>query len=400
MNAQTTLSKPAAAPDAARLRLRVLRGRPAGAEHRLPLGRTLKIGHSFENDIVLRGRATSGTACELQVGADGRLVLQVVSGTLRLLGRDAGAGERMQLAAYLPVSLGDITFAVGREDEARWTEAAEAAADNPAAEQLPDAVPHTGLAEKLSLRLQPANTRLTKLAERPALLAIAGAVLLTLTGAALFGSSILSGTPDTPAELQRDLSAKGFLSVSVQQRPDGRTAIGGMVLDEAQLAHLREWAAANAPNTVVEAETLESMAAAAGDLLLAQNITATVRPAGEGALVITGPFLPRDRERELGELLRRDLPLVRAVSFQRTGARGEADLAYFFDLAVQGTPTYVDGDPGFIMTEDGSRWFAGALLPSGHQLVSAGTGQVTVEREGVRDTLAMETNTSAKGAGQ
>lgn len=398
MNAPTTLAAPDGQVDSARLRLRVLRGRSQGAEHRLPLGRTLKVGHSFENDIVLRGRGTAGTACELQVAADGRMSLRVVAGTVRLLGREVAAGERMQLAPYLPVSTGDLTFAVGRDDEVRWAEAADEASE--VAAQPPEvAVPHTALAEKLSLRLQPANNRLSRLAERPALLAAAGAVLLTLASAATFGSSLLTEANATPAELESELRTQGFASLSVAQRPDGRTAIGGLVLDEAQLGHLRQWAATNAPDAAVEAETLASMADAASDLLLAQNIEATVRPTGEGALVISGPFLPRDRERDLVELLRRDLPLVRAVSFQRSGRPGEGDLAYFFDPAVNGAPSFVDGEPGYIMTEDGSRWFAGALLPSGHQLVSAGTGQVTVQREGVRDTLSMGVP-SAIGAGQ
>ena len=40
-----------------------------------------------------------------------------------------------------------------------------------------------------------------------------------------------------------------------------------------------------------------------------------------------------------------------------------------------------------IVTADGQYWFAGALLPTGHRLVSVGKGEVRFERDGLVESL-------------
>jgi len=47
----------------------------------------------------------------------------------------------------------------------------------------------------------------------------------------------------------------------------------------------------------------------------------------------------------------------------------------------------VPGDPAYIVTVDGARYFVGALLPSGHRITEVAAQKVTLERDGQQTTL-------------
>ena len=383
-------SNPVAAP-LATLRLRVLSGRSEGAEHRLPPQRRIAIGHSFENDIVLRDASTKGCAIELATGAR-RPLLKVVAGEVVVLGRALGPGETIQVEPYLPIAIGAVRFALGGDDEARWTDAQGAVADTEAADAAElDLYAPTDLAERIELRTRPTRERFGRFGLGPRWLAGAGAVLIAMAAGTHYGSTMLDNFGDDPARIEAGLRAAGYPTLVVEPAADGRTqVISGLVADAGQLAQLREWVTANHAGALVDVDTLDAVAAAAEDMLTAQGIDAVARAEGANALVIEGQFLPQDRQRELRDLLRRDLPRIEQVTFRRDPARdGESDLAYFFNAPGYGAASFVDGDPGYLVTEDGTRWFAGAALPTGHRIVEIAQGSLTVEREGMLDKIVM-----------
>ena len=47
----------------------------------------------------------------------------------------------------------------------------------------------------------------------------------------------------------------------------------------------------------------------------------------------------------------------------------------------------VPGEPGYLVTADGSRYFVGAVLPSGHRVTAIAQQRVTLERDGQSQTL-------------
>lgn len=369
--------------------LRVLLGRSAGAEHSLPRGRTLTIGHSFENDIVLRGKSTQGCAIKIAIAPNDRMVIEVVAGSARILGRDLARGDKMDLASYLPVAMGDFVFAIGGRDARRWEDAAYDAEVSRSAVLDVASIPQTDLKQRVALRSQPARRSLEGISRRPATIAFVGAMLLVATAGALLGPRLLYPPKETPAALDAALTTAGYGGLAVKRVPDGTMAVTGLVANDASLSRLRAWIARNAPRSRMEVQTIDGMAAAAGDLLAAQNVMGRARPAGSSGLIVEGPFLPSDRQRELISLIRRDLPLVKRVEFRVSGNRGGQELVYFFNTPGYGAVSFVDGNPGHITTEDGSRWFEGAQLPTGHRIVKVGQGQVTVERDGFQDTLIM-----------
>lgn len=390
MNAVSPLltDRPPAA--ASPLMLRVLSGRSDGAEHRLPDQRKLLIGHSFESDIVLRDPTTRGCAVKL-TACGRRAVVEVVSDHIHLLGKLLTPGETITLEPYLPLRMGDIHFALGGDDATRWDEARGIiAADADATLELAQFAPSSALPERLALRTQPIRRGVANVTLRPVRMAMIGAGLLVVAAGSYFGATMLSPPPASPRDIRQELAPYGMTGITVERSPTtGEIAITGLVKDSSDAIRLRQWADQNHPDILINVTTIAEAAEAATNLLIAQNVDAVARPAGANRLIIEGPFLPKDRQNELTRLLKKDLPRVGAFTFKASAERGESGLAYFFNAPGYGAASFVSGDPGYIVTEDGTRWFPGASLPTGHKIIEIADNTVTVERDGLRDVLTM-----------
>ncbi len=372
------------------VKLRVLSGRSEGAEYTLPQDRKLLVGHSFENDVVIRDGSTRGHSLELTTCGK-RAVLKVLSGSARMLGRDFGVDETVILERYIPLHIGDIVFAIGHDDDDRWDDALENALNDPTqAIAVALDTQRTDVAERLELRSTPIRERLRSGLLAPRAFLIAGGLLFAVGGGAFAGSLLLPPAEPSRGQLASELISLGYTGLTVEETGEaGQLAIVGLVDNDETILELRQWAETNHPDIALGVATLESAAEDATNLLAAQNIDAKVVPDGQNRLLIETPFLPRDRVAELEQMLRNDLPRVRAFGFESSADRGESDLAYFFNAPGYGAASFVSGDPGFIVTEDGTRWFSGATLPTGHTIIEISDNSVTLERGGIRDTLTM-----------
>jgi type III secretion protein D len=376
--------------------LRVLNGRLAGAEYRLHAGKFIRVGHSFGHDVVLRGAETNGFSAELHL-LDDIATIRVVAGNLTLLGRPVAAGEEAHLPFYVPVSIGEFAIAVGEEGGERWV---EADALFTSMGNLPKTV--TADAHGTEIAQQPANllqrftTRMYPMrdwvdAKRnwPKYGIVAGILLLAvaLGGPAYQWANNQFRGADYGVER---LASAGFKNLTVKRdAATDRLVITGTLRTDKDLANLRSYAEENLPGAIVDVQTTESHAAAATEILGSQGIEGTVKPAGIGALLVTSEFLPQDRKANLIALFKQDLPAVKRVRFAENSAMGERDLQYFFSSGDFGLASYVNGDPSYIVTADGTRWFPGATVPTGHVITAMGDGRITFEREGRIDELVL-----------
>jgi type III secretion protein D len=73
---------------------------------------------------------------------------------------------------------------------------------------------------------------------------------------------------------------------------------------------------------------------------------------------------------------------LQRIFFTINAERGEPVLQYFFASDTYGIASFVDGDPAYIATADGTKWFKGAAVPTGHMITDIGNGRVRFEREG------------------
>jgi type III secretion protein D len=376
--------------------LRVLNGRLAGAEHRLHSGKFVRIGHSFDHDVVLRGTATPGVSIELHL-MDDMTTIRVVAGQVTLLGRPVSAGEEAHLPFYVPVSIGEYSVAVGDSTSDRWTDANNLMTSMAPTEQAQSGAAASGVAiaapasavERAMTRFYPLRERVNFKPNWPTLgiFAALGLLLLAAIGPAY---SFMDDQFRGPDQAKSTLVAAGFKGLNVTRNEDTNALIvSGTLRTDKDLARLRSFATVNLPPAMVEVETTESHAAAATEILSAQGIDGKVKPVATAALRVEAEFLPKDRQDELIALFKRDLPAVKRVTFTANEALGERDLQYFFSSGSFGLASFVAGDPSYIVTADGTRWFVGATVPTGHRIIAINDGRIRFEREGRVDELVL-----------
>lgn len=369
--------------DESRPILRVLSGRLAGKEYGLS-DRTIRIGHAIANDVVLRGAGTRDCAVDMAprtTGGHRAAQLRVAEGEIECLGRTLTSGEEMILPPYLPFKLGEYWVAHGEQGSSRWSEAGDTAAllhepSAPARPGLIDRARDIGAREWTRIgRIGRGGQVLLWSAAAVLLLAATGPVDSLVDQAGLGGGL-------TRGELRK----AGFPKLDVVETAAGGLAVQGLVRDDKQLARLQEFVADRGGDVAIDVDTLPSIAASAGDILRAQGIAARVQPSGLNGVTVTGPYLPLGDQDRLRNLLRADLPALGAVAFEIDDAAGGNALQRFFNSGGNALSAVVEGSD-HIVTSDGTRWFEGAVLPTGHRLVSIQEGQVVVEKDGRAEQL-------------
>lgn len=379
------------------LKLRVYGGRLDGAEQVLPAGEAVRVGHDFDNRLVLRGRGTGGIALSLHRNGE-VLRLQVLGGEVILLGCRVGEGSWAVLPLYVPLQLGEYAIAVGECDSPRWAEVAplvasqaaplpEAASEDEAADREESGIlaERDGMQRWIQSEAEAIGRRLT-VRTRPALLIGAAAALATLAAAAPAVNAVRDMT-SSPAALDQQLAEAGFGGVEVRRDPTTRSLlVEGRVDDDTAVERIRTMVRGGYGPVTLNLTTLRGAAAAVNGLLQSQGIDAEA-VAGPAGIVVHSEYLPQDRLALLRRRIAADLPGTGPVRFVRDHNRGPRDLQYFFASQRFGLASLIDGDPGHIVTADGQYWFEGSLLPTGHRLVSIGHGEIRFERDGLTETL-------------
>jgi type III secretion protein D len=394
MNAQTDMLQ------SSQLVLRVIAGRQQGAEYRLSPGIQVSIGHHLHHDIVLRNSDAKDTSLELKL-TDGITKLSMISGEVLLLGRALAAGESAPLPLFMPVKIGSVIFAIGNPASERWEEAAQisaasavqAAADVPASGSIATAPVAVPIERQIDGALRHFFARFRRVAETvaieqrwPVYAVIAASLLLA---AILFVpiSGWVKEQTHGVAATEEMLARNGFEDLTVAETVGNGLIVSGVLSDDARLQKLRRLLDGSRPDAVIDVSTMDALAAGITDMLVAQNIDAEAK-AGRGRNVrIVSEYLPADRQRELAAQIRTDMPAIANISFQIDDSRGEPDLQYFFASDKYGLASFVDGDPAFITTADGTKWFKGAIVPTGHRILGIGNGMVRFEREGQIEEL-------------
>jgi hypothetical protein len=386
--------------------LRVIEGRQAGAEYRLAAGLSVSVGHGFHHDIVLRMPSDKDVSIRLELN-DGVIALNLVAGKATLLGRPLVAGDSAQLPYYVPLVIGPVSFAIGSPDSERWAEAAQLrAAPEAIAEVATEAavmgvpksavpqMPIAGLTEQAQGIVQVLKQKLAPVSEaigmerRWPIYAVIGAT--ALIAILLFNpvSNWIGHEYFGAPTAQKVLRDAGYKDVTVRDTADGVLLVKGLVQNDAQLTRLRKLISEKQPAAVIDVHTLDGLAAGVTDLLVAQGIDAEAKAGRGKTLIIDSEYLPGDRQEELAQQIRKDVPALAKVLFTINPDRGEPMLQYFFSSEKYGIASFVDGDPAYISTANGDKWFKGAPVPTGHVILEIGNGRVRFERNGRIEELS------------
>lgn len=377
-----------AAPEIESLVLRVLAGRVRGASAPLERGRVIAVGHDLDADIVLRDASAEGVRLTLKARADAA-DLDLTSGAVTLLGHELTAPAQAILPLYLPLLIGDNAVAIGEAESPRWSEAERILA---AARPLPD---DDGAEDDASADdgrnwqylLNNTNALVSRSAKFVPVLLIA-----VITVSALF--AISTGVPawpksqPKPAKVQAVLSEEGFDKLVVTKTEAGDLRIEGMLASDAERVRLQRILAVREWSPRLELQTHDGIARQVEELYLANGVKAAARSVGAGMVRLDVTGSDPDEAARLERLAMGEIKGLRRIDVSMLPGADEG--GRFEDIQQGGgkrVVSVIGGERGHVTTADGARYFPGAVLPTGHRIVSIEDTRVLVERNGSRSEL-------------
>jgi type III secretion system YscD/HrpQ family protein len=380
--------------DGAALCLEIVAGPRAGARVPVEAGRTLRIGHAFDDDVVIRHPSVRGVRALLSCDADG-LRLRVEAGTVMVLGVPVEVGGAARLPRWTPFAIGESILAVGPERGRGWHECRRLARQLVA--DRDDASPtKTAAGERDPAMSAPESSALARMWHArwwrvPALLVMTAVVALVAVLASPAPPGVRPAADLHATQLLRAaLLDEGLSHLKIASAASGGMVLQGLVDRETDRARLAERLTREGLSVRLDLGTGEQLARQVGDVMRLNGIAAQVRHVGRG--VVEMRFVdPGAPQRELIEsAVRRDVPGLAGLVLEVSPAPEPAERAPSRPTNVgKRVVNVVYGPRGYVVTADGSRYFSGAFLPSGHRIARISADEVELERDGKTSRLAL-----------
>jgi len=334
--------------------LQVHSGEQQGACSALAEGQAVSVGGGFDSDVVLRGLA----AHRIVLTASGdALQLQVLQGEVDVAGQTVAAGQTLQLAIDTPLQLAGTRLGVVRSG-------AVAAAPAAPPRQVP--------------RLWPRR------------LATAGGALAAVSiGVLAFAYSAAPSAPTTEQQARRAeavLHGAGLQRLSVRAN-GSEVRVDGYLETTAQRARAEQLLSAEGIAPRWQVWVNELVASAVQDVFRVHGVAAQVETVGPGAVRVRTHIAEPTLLDGIRSSARRDVSGLAALEILNDPTQAQAGPVAVIDDPGKRVSAIVPGEPPYVVTVDGTRYFEGALLPTGHRIAGIEERQVVLEFHGVRTPL-------------
>lgn len=371
-------------PSCSDLELRVLEGTQAGARAPLTAGVmcTLATGaNAGQADIVLREPQGEPARVRLTAGG-GKALLEVLDGQVQLGAQTLEAGARVAWAMYAPLRIGEAVVAYGPASLLEWP-------DGPAGEGLHDAVPDaldmapedTDAQDGAPARpLHPPRRRTPWLVPLGLLAALSSVGALAVSHVVLGPAD---SAPQAPSPTLADaLRGSEFAHLTAARGDGGALELRGRLATVAERTRLDEWLAARHFSPVVQVQVDEGIARDVTDVFRVNGVAVQARVQGAGHIVAEASETDPQRLAHAEETVRRDVRGLERLTLNNRAAPPPAPAPPVIDDPGKRIASLVPGDPAYLVTADGARYFVGAMLPTGHRITQIAAQRVTLERDG------------------
>lgn len=374
------MDRPALAHDLLHaLELRVFEGPQTGARAPMVCGTDLVLatgpeGHGIEADIVLREEGV--TPARVRVTADlTDALIEVLAGEIRLGERVLTAGTQSPWAMHSPLRIGSAVVAFGRAAVADWP---VAIAQAEAADAAKPTATVTRARAPLHLRAE-------------VWLAGLGATVLLFCLAAFWTARSAATplqTPDSaPPSLAAELRASEFSGLTITTGVDGHMTVHGRIGTLAQRARLDAWLAEHQVAPVIDVQVDEALVRDVTETFRVNGVSVQAQVSGMGTIAVEAAERDADRLARAEEVVRRDVRGVTDLAVRNVAPPAPKPVRQVSDDPGKRIASLVPGDPAYLVTADGSRYFVGSMLPTGHRITRIAAGSVTLELDGQQTTL-------------
>jgi type III secretion protein D len=340
----------------------VLAGEQRGARIDVHSGQRYRIGGTPGTDVRLHG----SHACAEFTLEDDAVVWQALDGELLLAGVPLAAGQTRRVPLLTPALLGGTPVAVGPMASAGWAALF--------AEPTPAPAPK---APRVPLRW-------------PRRLAIAGGAVCAASLSMLALAVVIAPEPPTPAQqAQRAealLRSAGLTAVAVSAE-DGRIVVDGYLATDAERTRAEQLLAQQGLQPVMRAWVNQTVVKAVHDVYRVNGVMAEVQGIGPGAVRVQTALADPTPLPGIESTVRRDVQgLSRLDTLNQPPAHVPSPVPALSDAGKRVAAVVAGAEP-YVVTADGTRYFVGALLPTGHRILAIDGSRVQLEREGQSSAL-------------
>lgn len=373
------------------IELFILEGEQAGAHAPLQPGSSIDISSDLDSDIVLRDPLVAGQQIRLSVGAESSK-LDVLAGDVELMGQRVGAGESVELSPCVPLKIGGTTLAYGEVNDPRWVDALQFGADTSNDDLKNEtAQPHTHAESSSATRPQ---KPLSPDAARSGLtvwLAVGCLGLFGLfTGVYALNSTVVSTDSRQASKVSAitlALQNTEFSSLRIEEPTTDKFAIYGYLETQEQRAQLEHLLAELGISVQIQVQVGEQLVRAVRDVYRLNGIAADVQPQGPGIVQVLTMEANTEQLKRVETIARRDVAGLRDIVVGNTEPDAQPSAAPIKNNPGKRIASVVPGNPAYLVTTDGARYFVGAMLPTGHKIAAISTQQVLLDRDGVMTML-------------
>jgi type III secretion protein D len=367
------------------LELRVLAGTLQGSRSVIDAARLVHVGADTASDIVLPEADLEGGSLAFRAVGKGVRV-RTLGGTVSAAGASLATGEEIELPLYIPLHLGKAVIALGWPDAPEWTSITLSGGRETAVgtgREAPDKV----AADVPSNYLTPSRA-----AHRWPRWLVMGGGAMTAVSMSVLALAYSVAPPAVSARSQAPqaeaaLRAAGFPKLAVQPGNGQDLVVSGYLDTSAQRAQVEQLIKQQPLPSRLSVWVNQDVVAAVLDVFRVNGVAADVAASGPGTVTAVTRVADAGRLEQIKTAARRDVPGLQSLEVRNTPPAPVPEPAPVIDDPGKRVTSIVPGDPAYLVTADGTRYFEGSLLPTGHRVAAIREREVLLERNGTTAPL-------------
>jgi len=318
---------------------------------------------------------------------EGRLLLRVVRGNIQVGEKMLAEGGQSELLPDTPVTLGDSVFVAGPTSALQVVESQLAQKDQTSLsdnQELATTSSETSMAESVeqteveSTEVKPKKRGFNFMTALATLCVVVGGIVTYVN----YGQSNEPPKPDASKLVAAELERGGYAGLSVALLENDSVLVNGFLDSRAELVEVRTLLQSSS-NTTIEWDVRlgETLVDSVQSVFQVNGIEATVESVADGSVLV------QTNSDDLALLER-----IEKVAYADVANLKHLELANTIPVVAEEPEpenNSIDSIPGkrivlivkdeYILTEDGSVYYTGSVLPSGHKVLAILDKKIQVE---------------------
>jgi type III secretion protein D len=352
----------------------IIAGNQKGARAQLDSNHVVLMSGSSDTDMVLRDAKISNERLKITTVND-KAFIEVLDGNVEIEGRSIQQGKAIRLHEYTKVKIGDTAFIYTNEPQHSLEE----------------------ILDKVSTEIRKTESRYHQRRRnliRNNVLMSVSILLIVVIGVISTVMASLSRTEkvsvSTQESIQTLLIESGFQSLNIKQEDAAQFSINGFVMTYKEKALLEKLIDERDLPVMLDLEVGDQLAMEVRELFRINGIEVMADVMQEGEVKITADTHNAKEFESIKDIALKEIANLKSLNIELTESDGESqtigsDMSY--SETDKRITMVVGGNPAYILTADQSKYYVGALLPSGHKIVEIVDQQVVLEKQGKQKTL-------------